>query len=354
MSDNGHRHRNTLNLRPGELVEVRDVDSIMATLDDEGRLDALPFMPEMLKFCGRQFRVSKRADKSCDTVGTSATHALRMTATVHLEGLRCDGAAHGDCQAQCLLFWKEAWLKRAEAPVAAPRKSAPSGTFGNRAAAERLHAATKRESAGEGAPGPTRYVCQATELVRASAPLPWWQPGQYVRDVWTGNVDVWTFAKTIARASLNAVQRRRGGRQFPQVNAYCHGDTPTGSLNLQPGELVRIKPKEEIFATLNQQGRNRGLFFDVEMLPFCGRTAVVKQRVDHIINEKTGEMMHFSNPCIMLEDVVCGGCLSRERLFCPRAIYSYWREIWLERVPVPVAARAQLPEPSEQRTTATA
>ena len=37
---------------------------------------------------------------------------LRMRNAVHLEGLRCDGQAHGGCQAGCLLYWKEAWLRR--------------------------------------------------------------------------------------------------------------------------------------------------------------------------------------------------------------------------------------------------
>jgi hypothetical protein len=330
-----------LGLRPGEIVEVRSAGEIMATLDDQGRLEALPFMPEMLQFCGKRFRVYKRADKSCDTVGTSPTHALRMANAVHLEGLRCDGAAHGGCQAQCLVFWKEAWLKRPDRVAAAKTNGVPSA--GVDAAAARLHFATQRA----GATDKVTYVCQATELVRATSPLRWWEPGQYVRDLWYGNVDAWTFVKTVSRATFNALQRLRGGRQFPSVEANCHGETPTGTLNLQPGELVRIKKKEEIFATLNQQGRNRGLYFDVEMLPSCGHTAVVKQRVDHIINEKTGEMMHFSNPCIMLEGVVCSGCLSRERLFCPRAIYSYWREIWLERVNVPARETAPHREPVE-------
>jgi hypothetical protein len=41
----------------GSLVEVRTPDEIIQTLDAEGALDHLPFMPEMLEFCGRRFRV---------------------------------------------------------------------------------------------------------------------------------------------------------------------------------------------------------------------------------------------------------------------------------------------------------
>ena len=48
--------------------------------------------------------------------------------------------------------------------------------------------------------------------------------------------------------------------------------------------------------------------------------------------EKTGAMIKPPNPCIILEDVTCGGCLSTGRLFCPRSIYPYWHEVWLKRV----------------------
>jgi hypothetical protein len=340
MQRNAAASRRSLGLRPGEIVEVRSASEILATLDAGGALDALPLMPEMLQFCGQQFRVYKRADKTCDTIRTSNTYSRRMIDAVHLEGTRCDGSSHGGCQAQCLMFWKEAWLKRPEALGAASRPTRSSDDSGVSPAMvsprdlELLQLTTRRAPALDRDPAVTSYVCQATELVRATSDLPWWDARQYLREVISGNVGVWAAIRTLGLATINALQRLRDGRQFPSVEARCEGKTPTGALNLQAGELVRIRSKEDIFATLNQQGRNRGLWFDVEMLPFCGRSAVVKQRVDHIINEKTGEMMHFSNPCIMLEGVACGGCLSRERLFCPRSIYSYWREIWLERVPV--------------------
>ena len=99
-----------LGLRPGELVRVRSASEIFATLDERGRLDGLPLMPEMLKYCGHVCSVAQRADKTCAGDGV----VRRMHNTVHLGGIRCDGSAHGGCQAACLLFWKEAWLERAE------------------------------------------------------------------------------------------------------------------------------------------------------------------------------------------------------------------------------------------------
>src|SRR5438128_1916182 len=97
-------------LRAGEWVEVRSKEEILQTLDKNGRLEELPFMPEMFEFCGQRFQVFKRAHKTCDPPNGMAGY--RMMNAVHLEGLRCSGSAHGQCQARCLIFWKEAWLKR--------------------------------------------------------------------------------------------------------------------------------------------------------------------------------------------------------------------------------------------------
>src|SRR5215471_6629580 len=100
----------TLSLRVGEFVEVRSAEEIMATLDEKGELDNLPFMPEMLQFCGKRLTVHMVAHKLCDTI--SASGLRWMSDVVHLTGTRCDGQAHGGCQTGCLLYWKEAWLRR--------------------------------------------------------------------------------------------------------------------------------------------------------------------------------------------------------------------------------------------------
>ena len=48
-----------------------------------------------------------------------------------------------------------------------------------------------------------------------------------------------------------------------------------------------------------------------------------------MIEEKNGEMVEIKSDCIILDGVVCA---SDFHLFCTRGIYSYWREIWLERI----------------------
>ena len=162
--------------------------------------------------------------------------------------------------------------------------------------------------------------------------LRWWEPGQYVRELVTGNVGLVPFLRAMGISWFNAIQRWRGGLPYPHVEGLLTDHTPRQTLGLQPGERVRVRPLKEILATLDVHQRNRGLWFDVEMVPFCGREYVVQRRVNTIIHEPTGKVMTWPGDCIVLEGVVCSGCLSRNRLFCMRAITAYWREIWLERV----------------------
>ena len=53
-------------LSVGDWVEVRSKEEILATLDKNGRLEEMPFMPQMFQYCGQRFQVHKRAHKTCD------------------------------------------------------------------------------------------------------------------------------------------------------------------------------------------------------------------------------------------------------------------------------------------------
>lgn len=378
-----------LKLHAGEVVEVRSLAEILATLDDEGKLEALPFMPEMLQYCGKRFTVYKRADKACDTVGK--TGSRRMQNAVHLEGLRCDGTSHGGCQANCLLYWKEAWLKRVSSATAVltspttgalPARDADACRRVGRCTEVSLCRAARKQTPES---HEDIYVCQATELPRATSFLAWWDVRQYARDVISGNVKLGQLAKAGLVSGFNVVMRQARWAVFslgarlrrlpaaslatagpttaavpltsspgptPPSRSFVHQlttlldnalveypnvrgrrrKTPSTVLDLEPGEYVQVKSKEEIEETLDVNNRNRGLLFDVEMLPYCGGTYRVLHRVERIINERTGKIFTFPNNCVVLEDVVCGGCLSRNRRLCPRSIYPYWHEIWLRRV----------------------
>jgi hypothetical protein len=338
----------------GDWVEVRSKEEILRTLDKKGQLDGMPFMPEMFSFCGKRFRVYKRAHKTCDTA--YEYKGRKMRDAVHLEGLRCDGQSHGGCEASCLIFWKTAWLRPVDRTDvdAELRAGAPGRERAGAMCTEADVMAGTRRS--EGQDGETAYVCQATQVPTATEQLGAWECRQYVEDYTSGNVGLARMAKTFAYMAYrhrlvnlgigigptlvwlyNGFQRLRRGTPFPHRRGKLPSGarTPGGSLDLQPGEWVRVKSLDAIRATCDQSNMNRGMTFDAEMVPYCGGTYRVAKRVTRILNEQTGRMQAMKNPCIILDTVVCQARYSDCRPFCPRSVYPFWREIWLQRVEPP-------------------
>lgn len=319
--------------RRGDSVRVRSREEILATLDSDGAVNGLPFMPEMLEFAGKELQVWARADKSCDTIESSGNR--RMTNTVHLAGARCDGSAHGGCQAQCLLFWREEWLEWPDAggrPISSPVNDADSPL-----PETTLTAATR-------GPDGDSFRCQATEHLRASAPIPRHDYGQYFTDVRSRNITPGVAIRGLLLFAFNKYQdlSRRALPRWLRINDGHRAPfvVPTGTgerlppVEFMPGDLVEVKPAEEILATLGPDLRNRNLLFDAEMLPYCGRRARVLSKVSRILDERTGKMIKLSD-CYLLEDVICLGLYHR---FCQRAITPYWRSGWLRRVGESAAA----------------
>ena len=95
---------------------------------------------------------------------------------------------------------------------------------------------------------------------------------------------------------------------------------------------MQVRSPKEIAATLDENGFMRGLSFDREMIPYCGGTYRVQDRVEQIIDERTGRMLKIPSDCLILEGVVCSGEISPGRWFCPRAVYPYFREAWVRPV----------------------
>jgi hypothetical protein len=308
MSGEGMTEQPVLGLHCGEIVEVRCESEILKTLDIDGAYDGLPFMPEMLKFCGQRFKVFKRADKVC----VEGYGLRRLANTVLLEQIRCDGAAHEGCQRACLIFWKEVWLKRS-----------------NDAASVQL-ADQRRDSSETSVPRDMhvqKFSCQATELSKATFPLRWWDVRQYISDIRFGNLSLSELSRSLRNALSGRLRKSSAG--WPCSIVSGEGTkTPEMTLNLRPGELVEIKRRDEILATLDDSGRNRGLEFSPEMLKYCGQRFRVLNRIENIILEMNGRMQRVKNT-VILQGVTCDGMCHRG---CPRNNYVYWREIWLRRV----------------------
>ena len=291
-------------LRRGDIVALRSPSEILETLDGSGSLDGLPFMTEMLGHFGSRFPVVARVERACDTITYSG--ARRMLDTVILDEVHCDGAGHGGCQAGCRIYWKEAWLRRADD---APIEFSPDTAF------ERLRDLTMRNSR----PGAVEsdvtdtYRCQATEFLRATVPLGWWDARSFLREVSSRNVSLWTFVRVMSRLALR--------REFEAPSAQGVTPFPASGQNLRRndgrgpasrfGAAVKVRSADQIAETLDQDGKLRGLWFDREMLPYCGTAGRVQAQVKRFVDETSGAMIELKSDCYILEGVVCKGHLER-------------------------------------------
>lgn len=294
---------------PGDPVVVRPLAEILSTLDEDGTLDKLPFMPEMRAFAGREFRVSRRAFKTC----VDDKEMRQLDDTVLLEQVRCDGKAHGDCDKACLIFWKEAWLQ----PLGSRKQPEP-------AARAKVTEADLLKFAKQG----DQFFCQSSEILKASRPLPWWQPRQYFLDLLHNRISIGQWFKAISIAVYNKlahVTRRQSWRFVAGPGTY---NGTRANLNLQPGDLVRVKSLEQIRATLDAEGKHQRLLFAPSMAEFCGSVMRVQKRVERIILEGSPRQREIKDT-VLLEGATCDGICHR---MCPRQSLLFWRECWLEKL----------------------
>jgi hypothetical protein len=311
-------------LRPGDLVRVRSASEILATLDQDATVEGIPFMPEMLPHVDKQYRVSKKIEKICWYTAESSSR--RLPGTVFLEELRCDGAGHGGCQAECRIYWKEEWVERVEPGTPEGQSDAESLERLRAYVAERTRTTKTFEN------GPEEvFRCQITESLGASTPLHPREWDQYTAEVRSGNVGIGRFLRVFVRMNIWRIAHRLG--RTPDLPKVAGSDRIDGEkLGLLPGDLVEVRSLQEIGATLDENLKHRGLRYSEELTPACGKRFRVKNRVDRLLDENTGRMIELKNDCIVLEGFVCSGDRSPSSLFCPREAYPIFREAWLRRV----------------------
>ena len=298
-------------MRPGDLVEVKSPREIQESLDNNGTLNGLPFMPEMLPFCSKRFRVSLRAVKTCYYGESSGIRRFPSEDVVLLEGVRCSGADHDGCQKACRIFWKESWLRRVE------DASAPlAREDGN----DDLRATLKTVS------GPDKYFCQSSEILRSTVELSRWDRiTKCFEDIRYNNCGVFEMLRRIGVWSYWKARRVL----FGPFGRGSGSTTPSQTLRLEPGDLVEVKSMDSIRQTLDERAYNRGLLFTPSMKNLCGQQRKVERKIEKIIVDGTGVMRTLRNT-VYLEGELCE-CSCVAFGGCPRGEFSYWREIWLQR-----------------------
>jgi hypothetical protein len=323
----------------GRWVHVKSPAEIKRTLDAEGSLDGLPFMPEMVQYCGRRLKIVRFANQVCAQVGE--VEIRRLADAVVLDVERCDGCHHGGCEMGCDFIWKSQWLTPVDDNLEAEQKC-PAGDAAVKVEPDGASQEVRDphfhrhlvqiSSVGGGIESnrsnvdpskAVRYRCQATELGAASKQASAFNLQQYRVERQTNGTSLWAIGKflcsTLVRKALGRDENCSGPRQR----------TPVADLRLEVGDRVRVKSFDQIVDTLDAKGCNRGLWFDrAEMKPFCGQTMTVTRKVTRILDERSGELLELKVPSVVLNETQCSGL---KRRFCGRGMLHFWREVWVEK-----------------------
>jgi len=337
-------------LRVGRTVRVKSEREILLTLDERGTLEGLPFTQEMRCFCGKSLQVLKVINR----IHISGVGTRSINNTVILEDARCGGEAHAECGRGCYLLFKTKWLCFPTSHNEALGDLNDGRAF------------VKNQEPWFWKQGVQPCQSNGAVLVKATSRLPALDIRQYLEDFrfgtwrirdtacmllfvlnrrWGAKEPIWelslgerSFKDLIRMAVLVFKQTARwhldrSWRTFLQgakAKPITKSQRPLAEpLDLEPGDLVEVKSKKEIFITLDGREKHRGLRFYGPMINDCGKRFRVLKRVHSVVDEMTGKKINNIKDTVLLEGSICTGISYRG---CPRACYWLWREDWLKKI----------------------
>jgi hypothetical protein len=140
---------------------------------------------------------------------------------------------------------------------------------------------------------------------------------------------VWQFRNRLKRMIKNRLNYVRNWIS-EHSGARAGGQPPAGGCtvcHLQPGDIVRVRSRDEIQATLDRWNELRGCGFMEEMRPYCGTPQRVLKRVEKFLDERDYRIKQCKG-IVILDGVVCQGTVDFGG--CDRSCFFFWREEWLE------------------------
>lgn len=97
----------------------------------------------------------------------------------------------------------------------------------------------------------------------------------------------------------------------------------------QAGDLVRVRSREEIQATLDPFKELKGCAFLPDMYRYAGTQQRVLKSMQNFMDERDYKLKKVRG-VILLENIVCNGAPAFGP--CDRCCFLFWREEWLEKV----------------------
>jgi len=120
-----------------------------------------------------------------------------------------------------------------------------------------------------------------------------------------------------------------GESRATKDRARATGKETHSTVALVPGDLVRVRSRQEIQATLNRWNQLKGCAFMEEMWPYCGTIQRVLRRVERFLDERD-YLVKRCKGIVLLAGVICEG--TKDFGPCDRCCFYFWREEWLEKL----------------------
>jgi hypothetical protein len=97
------------------------------------------------------------------------------------------------------------------------------------------------------------------------------------------------------------------------------------------GDMVKIRPWEEILRTLDADFRADGCLLTEQMHGCCGSIHRVLRVVGNVFDEFEFRMYGTRSPLYILEGLICDGTVREFERRCDRGCPLLWHESWLEK-----------------------
>ena len=193
---------------------MRSPREILATLDERGRLDGVPFMPEMLVHFRAGFIVDAQVERACDTVNYSGVLAIAQHGHPRRPAVRRQRARRLRGAVPALL---EEGLASARVRGGPDEPESLTDDLDGSECRRREHVTAQTRLRGP------RFACQATELIRAGEPVGWYDTGSFLRELTGGNVGPGGDRRVMASFVLPRVGLRSASRRV--ATALSHRDS---------------------------------------------------------------------------------------------------------------------------------
>jgi len=96
-----------------------------------------------------------------------------------------------------------------------------------------------------------------------------------------------------------------------------------------PGNIVKVKSKEEIIHSLNPMNKLDGCLFMNQMWEFCGKEFKIVKVVKNVFDERQCKIYKVPAPIYILDGLICDGKVESFKHTCDHSCYLLWHEDWI-------------------------